>query len=82
MHQIDGNRYDMEICLVHSVSDSPYDRDGLIVSILYKEGNYFGSTENFINQFVNEIKDNKETVEVSEDWGANMYLPKQIVFYL
>ena len=83
LHHIDGNIYDMEICLIHSLSDSPYDRDGIVVSILYKEGNYFGSTENFMNQFVNEIKiDNKETVDVSDDWGANMLIPKNKSFFM
>ena len=83
LHQIDGNTYDMEICLIHSLSDVPYDRNGLVISIMCNEGNYYGDAENFINQFINEIKiDNKENIDVSDRWGANMLLPKKKSFFM
>jgi carbonic anhydrase len=83
LHQIDGNYYDMEVCLVHSLTDQTIDSNGLIVSVLFNEGNYYGDTENFMNQFINEIKiNNKEMVDVSEDWGAKMLLPLKKSFFV
>ena len=83
LHTIDGTKYDLEICLIHSLSDSPYERNGVIISMLYNEGDYFGNTENFVNQFINEIKiDNKEIVSVSENWGADMLLPEKKSFFV
>ena len=83
LHQIDGNYYDMEVCLVHSLTDQAIGSNGLVVSVLFNEGNYYGDTENFMNQFINEIKiDNKEMVDVSEDWGAMMLLPLKKSFFV
>lgn len=83
LHQIDGNYYDMEICLIHSLTDQTIDSNGLIVSVLFNEGNYYGDTEDFMNQFINEIKiDNKEMVDVSEDWGAKKLIPLKKSFFV
>jgi carbonic anhydrase len=83
LHQIDGNYYDMEICLLHSLTDQVGENGGIIVSVMFNEGTYFGDTENFMNQFINEIKiDNKEIVEVSDDWNAEMLLPEKKSFFV
>tara|TARA_B100000787_G_C16175275_1_gene288652 strand:- start:45 stop:1067 length:1023 start_codon:yes stop_codon:yes gene_type:complete len=83
LHQVDGNYSDMEVCLIHSLTDQVAGSDGLVISILLNEGNYYGKTENFMNQFINEIKiDNKEIVEVSEDWSAEMLLPEKKSFFV
>jgi carbonic anhydrase len=83
LHTIDGVRCDLEICLVHSLDDNPYSDNGVIISCLFNEGNYFGKTETFINQFINEVKINSEqSVDVSPDWGAKMIIPDRKAFYL
>lgn len=83
LHQIDGNYADCEICLIHSASDSAYDDNGVIISCLYNQGNYYGKAETFLNQFINTIKINEtETVDVSPDWSADMLLPDKKSFFL
>ena len=73
----------MEICLIHSLTDVAHDRNGLVISVLFNEGTYYGNAENCINQFINEIKiDNKENIDVSDDWGANMLIPDKKSFFV
>lgn len=83
LHHIDGIKYDLEVCLIHSLDDNPYSSNGVIISCLFNEGNYYGKSERFIHQFINNIKINSETeVDVSKDWGANMLLPERHSFYI
>lgn len=83
LHTIDGVRCDLEICLVHSLDDNPYNDGGVIISCLFNEGNYFGKAETFLNQFINEIKiDSEQNVDVSPDWGAKMLVPDRKAFYI
>ena len=83
LHTIDGVKCDLEICLIHSLGDNPHAENGVVVSCLFNEGNYFGNSENFVHQFVNEIKINsRQEVRVSNDWGAHMILPERKSFYL
>ena len=83
LHTIDGIKCDLEICLIHSLDDEPYTENGVVISCLFNEGTYFGKTENFVHQFINEIKiDSSQEVRVSNDWGAHMILPEKKSFYL
>jgi len=83
LHQIDGMQYDLEICLIHSVDDNPYTNNGVVVSCLFNEGDYYGTTERFVHQFINEVKiDSEEEINVSPEWNAAMVLPKKRSFYL
>ena len=83
LHKIDNNDVDCEMCLIHSASDSAYDDNGLIISCLFNQGNYYGKAETFLNQFINEIKINAtETVDVSPDWSADMLIPDKKSFFL
>ena len=52
MHKIDGEKYDMEIILVHSAGNP--NEGGITISCLYAEGPHYGSTETFFNQFIND----------------------------
>jgi carbonic anhydrase len=83
LHTIDGIRCDLEICMIHSLDDNPYTDNGVIICCLFNEGNYFGKTETFVHQFINEIKINStEEVNVSSDWSASQILPDKKSFYL
>ena len=82
MHKIDGIACDLEVCLVHSLSDSVNDDDGLVVSCLYNSGKHYGNTEHFINQFINDVVINsKKEIEVSKSWSAEMLLPNYKSFF-
>ena len=83
LHHIDGIKYDLEVCLIHSIDDNPYSSNGVVISCLFNEGTYYGKSERFIHQFINDIKINSETeVNVSKEWGANMLLPERKSFYI
>ena len=83
LHQIDGMQYDLEICLIHSKDDNPYTNNGVIISCLFNEGDYFGSTERFVHQFINDVKiDSEQEINVSPEWNAGMILPQKKSFYL
>jgi carbonic anhydrase len=84
MHKIDGEKYDMEIILVHSAGNP--NEGGITISCLYAEGPHYGSTETFFNQFINDTPafnlEFEEDVPVSDTWGANMLLPEQRSFFV
>ena len=84
MHKIDGEKYSMEMVLVHSTGNPS--EGGVTVSCLYEEGPHFGGTETFINQFINNTpsfnSEFEETIEVSSAWSANMLLPSKKSFFV
>ncbi len=84
MHKIDGEKYSMEIILVHSTGNPS--GGGVTVSCLYEEGPHFGAPETFINQFINNTPsfnaNFEETIEVSSTWSANMLLPSKRSFFV
>ena len=92
LHSFDNFKYDVEICLIHSLStdnkttttsDTP---DGVILCRLFESGPHYGPAETFINQVINEIPkediDYDKEIEVSETWGPNMLVPKNKSFYM
>mgnify|MGYP000114688335 FL=1 len=84
MHKIDGEKYDMEIVLVHSAGNP--NESGITISCLYQEGPHYGKTETFFNQFINDTPafnlEFEEEVQVSDTWGANMLLPEKRSFFV
>lgn len=84
MHKIDGEKYDMEIVLVHSAGNP--NESGITISCLYQEGPHYGNTETFFNQFINDTPafnlEFEETVQVSNTWGPNMVLPDKRSFFV
>jgi carbonic anhydrase len=92
LHSFDNFKYDLEICLIHSISsdnettttaDSP---NGIILCRLFEAGPHYGPAETFINQVINEIPkediDYDKEIEVSETWGPNMLVPENKSFYM
>ena len=84
MHQIDGEKYDMEVIMVHSTGNP--NEGGVTISCMFEEGPHFGKAETFFSQFINDTPSFKsefeETVEVSSVWGADMLLPDKRSFYV
>ena len=92
LHSIDGSKYDLELLFIHKISDNNTvskksdTPNGVILSRLYESGPHHGGTENFLNQFINEVP--KETsqfdieIDVSDDWSASMCQPKNRSFYM
>tara|TARA_B110001469_G_C9632093_1_gene316323 strand:- start:313 stop:1458 length:1146 start_codon:yes stop_codon:yes gene_type:complete len=92
MHNIDNTKYDMEVCLIHSLSsdnkttttsDTP---DGIMLCRLFESGPHYGPAETFINQIINELPkediDYDKEIDVSETWSANMLMPENKSFYM
>jgi carbonic anhydrase len=92
LHSFDNFKYDVEICLIHSLStdnkttttsDTP---DGVILCRLFESGPHYGPAETFINQVINEIPKEDinydKEIEVSETWGPNMLVPENKSFYM
>ena len=80
LHSIDGQKFDLEICLAHKLTDNSSDTAGVLVCALFEAGPHYGTAENFISQIIysipsEEIDFNKE-VKVSADWSASWVLPK------
>ena len=85
LHTIDGESYDMEICFVHSMDGDNDVDNGVIISCLYQRGVHHGPTEQFFNEIINDIPIDEiaynKRIEVSEEWGTNLLLPKSQAFY-
>jgi len=92
MHSIDNSKYDLEICMIHKLSndnkttvlgDTP---NGLILCRLFEAGPHYGNPEMFISQFINEIPkesiDYDKEISVSQEWGASMLIPNNKSFYM
>ena len=76
LHSIDGQKFDLEICLAHKLTDNSSDTAGVLVCALFEAGPHFGTAENFISQIIysipsEEIDFNKE-IKVSADWSSKL----------
>ena len=82
MHTIDGEQFDAEIMMVHSTgSDNTGGDNGVIVCrLLNRQGNDFGPTQEFLNEFIFKIPrkpiDYFVDVPVSKEWSAEKLLPE------
>jgi len=85
LHTIDGQKYDLEICLVHKLTDNSNDNAGVVLCCLFEAGPHFGSPEQFISQIIYNIPteeiDYDKEVKVSEDWGALLLIPKESGYF-
>ena len=92
LHSIDNSKYDLEICMIHNLSsdnkttttsDTP---NGIILCRLFEAGPHYGSTEQFINQVINELPKESinydKEIEVSKNWSANLLIPDNKSFYM
>ena len=81
IHTLDGAKSEVEICLIHKLSNtanSPL--NGIVLSRMFDKGPEYGKTETFINQIINNIPAEnvkfEQQINVSPSWGANMIIPE------
>ena len=86
LHSIDGEKYDLEICLIHSLNSDESDTNGIILSRMFQKGPHYGNPEIFINQFINDLPrvevSNEMEINVSNNWNVNMLLPKNKSYFM
>lgn len=86
MHTINGQKYDMELILLFKFSGSinpetsSYTPGGAAMSILFQRGQDYGPANNFFNEFVHKLPNDRESakeisIPVSPDWSPEWTLP-------
>jgi carbonic anhydrase len=85
LHTIDGQKFDLEICMVHKLTDNSSENSGLIISCMFERGPDFGKPEEFISQIINHIPidelDYDKEIKVSLDWNASWVIPKESGYF-
>lgn len=85
LHSIDGQKFDIEVCLVHKLTDNSSDKAGLILCCLFERGPHYGEPESFISQIINGIPseeiDYEKEISVSDDWSASWLLPENSGYF-
>lgn len=87
MHTINGETYDMEVLLYHNRNKKTDEDGGVIISILFKKGDDYGSVNEFFNEFINQMPSNETTdaneieVHVSDKWTPEQLLPESKSFF-
>ena len=85
LHSIDGQKFDLEICLIHKLTDNTSQNAGLMVCTMFERGPHHGSPEQFISQIINGIPSDPinydKEINVSEDWSPSMLIPKQSGYF-
>lgn len=86
MHTINGEHYDVELCLYHCANPTDCaDRGGVAFSILMKSGHENSKANLFLSQFINQIPqgetDKEIDIPVSSKWNIKDVLPKNKRFF-
>jgi carbonic anhydrase len=85
MHTINGGRYDMEVMLYHQKNKTNFGDGGVIFSILLKKGVDYGSANEFLNEFINQLPTqetkNEKEIDVSSEWNPLQLLPENKSFF-
>ena len=81
LHTIDGQRFDLEVCLLHKLTDNSSDTAGLTISCMFEAGPHFGKPESFISQIIYNIPTEPinydKEIKVSNDWSAAWLIPEE-----
>lgn len=81
LHTIDGEKLDMEVCLIHKLTDNSSDLAGLNICCLFEEGPHFGNPEQFMSQIIYDIPsqdiDYDKEIAVSAEWTAKWLIPEK-----
>ena len=85
MHTINDSYTDLEILLYHNRNPINDDDGGVIVSILLKKGEDYGSANEFLNEFINRMPSNEMPIEkdidVSNNWSPEQLFPTSKSFF-
>jgi carbonic anhydrase len=85
MHTINETHYDIEVLLYHNRNPINDSDGGVILSILMKKGADYGTANEFLNEFINQMPANEALVEqdipVSSSWSPEQLLPDSKSFF-
>jgi len=85
MHTINDSYYDLEVLLYHNRNPINDADGGVIISVLMKKGVDYGTANEFMNEFINQMPSNDMPVEqditVSENWNPEQLLPASKSFF-
>lgn len=89
LHKINGESFDMEVCLYHSFGNKFNDdnqNNGVILCCMYRRGGNNGLCNMFMNDIIHDIPTknnlNIENVEVYKKWSAELLIPQKKSFFL
>jgi carbonic anhydrase len=85
MHTINESNTDLELLLHHNKNPTDDSIGGIIVSVLLKKGVDYGSANEFLNEFVNQMPSNDMPIEqdviVSDSWNPEQLIPESKSFF-
>jgi len=85
MHTINEVYYDMEVLLYHNRNPVNDADGGVILCILMKKGADYGSANEFLNEFINQMPANSISTErdivVSDTWNPQQLIPDSKSFF-
>ena len=85
MHTINESYTDLEVLLYHNRNPINDNDGGIILSILLKKGEDYGSANEFMNEFINQMPSNEMTIEkdidVSSSWSPEQLMPSSKSFF-
>jgi carbonic anhydrase len=80
MHTVNDGYSDLEIMLYHNKSVLNDNDGGVILSILFTSGGDHGAANEFLNEFINQLPANENTIEkdvsVSSSWCPDQLFPE------
>ena len=85
MHTVNEVYYDMEVLLYHNRNPINDADGGVILCILMKKGADYGTANEFLNEFINQMPANDTAIEkditVSDTWNPQQLLPDSKSFF-
>ena len=85
MHTINESHTDLELLLYHNRNPINDSDGGIIVSVLLKKGVDYGTANEFLNEFINQMPSNdmpiEQDVTVSDSWNPEQLIPESKSFF-
>ena len=85
MHTFNDSYADLEILLYHNRNPINDSDGGIIVSVLFKKGIDYGTANEFLNEFINQMPSNdmpiEQDVAVSDSWNPEQLIPDSKSFF-
>ena len=85
MHTINDSYSDLELLLYHNKNPINDNDGGIIVSVLLNKGNDYGTANEFLNEFINQMPALDIAIEtdvpVSDSWNPEQLFPDSKSFY-
>ena len=85
MHTINESYSDLEVLLYHNRNPTSDADGGIIISLLLKKGDDYGTANEFMNEFINQMPSNEMPIEkdidVSSHWNPEQLFPSSKSFF-